>query len=320
MNPNIQPRVVTLGETMYAMVPEAVGPLRYTPSFRPRITGAESNLAIGLAKLGHAVAWVSRLGEDEFGIFVNNAIRGEGVDVSRVVFDPEHRTGLMFKEQGAGETRVYYYRENSAASHFRPDDVPEDLLAGAEILHLTGITPVLSRSCEDAVWKAAEVADKHGLTLSFDPNIRRKLWGDRDYAPLLRELTLRAHIVLMGLNEAETLFNNRDPEAISAILFGSGRARIAALKDGADGAWIGNRDGMVKIPPMAVQCVEPIGAGDAFNAGFLAGMLEGLDMETCGKMGGVCGALATQVVGDIEGYPSRERLQAILSNAREVFR
>lgn len=316
-----QPDVVTIGETMVALVPELVGPLRYNPSFRPRIAGAESNLAIGLAKLGHRASWISRVGDDEFGHYVNNAIRGEGVDTSGVVFDPDHRTGIMFKEMGVGETRVYYYRENSAASHLTPGDVNEALVRSTRIVHLTGITPVLSTDCEAAVLKAAELADRHGRLLSFDPNIRRKLWNGRDYRSLLKQLTLRAGIVLIGLEEAAELLDTDKPEEIfDILLMGEGAARAVALKNGAEGAWVADAETRRHIEPVAVKSIEPIGAGDAFNAGFLAGYLEGADIETCGRMGAVCGAMATTVVGDIEGYLSRARLHALMNHDKEVYR
>ncbi|MDR3077835.1 MAG: sugar kinase [Planctomycetota bacterium] len=314
------PELVTLGETMYCLVPDDSGPLRYIHSFRPRVAGAESNLAIGLAKLGRSAAWISRLGNDEFGRHVAGMIRAEGVDLSRVIFDSAHRTGLMFKERTAGETKVYYYRENSAASHMAPEDVAEESLAGARILHLTGITPVLSQSCADTVLHAMDLADRLGVRISFDPNIRKRLWRDRDYAPLIGELTLRSHLVMLGLDEAEAIFGEGEPERVFDRLFGKGRAERAAIKDGANGAWVADASGYWKIPPIPCRCLEPIGAGDAFNAGFLAGCLEGRDVESCGRMGNIAGGLATQVVGDVEGYPSRETMLARLEGGSEIFR
>ncbi len=319
------PQVITMGETMAVFTPCASGPLRYVQDYRLRIAGAESNTAIGLAKLGVGTAWLSRLGEDEFGRFVCNQIRAEGVDCSRVTFDPAHRTGLMIKEAGAGETRVYYYRENSAASFMQPQDLNEGLFAGAGaekpgILHLTGITPVLSEGCRQTLLAAAAMARRHGLLLSFDPNIRKKLWRDTDYSPLLRDLALQSEIVLLGLDEAEALFGLREPDAIFDRLFADGRARYAAIKNGAQGAWAASAERRLRLPPHPCRCVEPIGAGDGFNAGFLAGILQTGDLETAGRMGCVCGALATQTPGDIEGYPDAAQLRAALAGSGTVYR
>ena len=128
------PQLITIGETMAAFTPDSVGALRYVQNFGIRTAGAESNVAVGLAKLGLEAAWVSRLGTDEFGCFIRNQLRAEGVDCSRVIYDPDHRTGIMFKETGVGETKVFYYRENSAASHLCPEDVTPALLDGVKVL------------------------------------------------------------------------------------------------------------------------------------------------------------------------------------------
>jgi len=314
------PKVITIGETMASFSPSASGPLRYVPGYSIRTAGAESNVAVGLAKLNISAAWVSRLGEDEFGYYIRNQLRSEGVDCSRVIFDRDHRTGVMFKETSAGETQVYYYRENSAASHMGPEDLPGELLAEAAVLHLSGITPVLSESCKATVLAALSAAKAKGVMVSFDPNIRQKLWGGTDYTALLREMTLQSEIVLLGLDEAEALFGLRDPDAIFDCLFRQGQARYAAIKDGGSGAWAADRERRVRLAPYPCHPVDPIGAGDGFNAGFLAGIVEGRDVETAGRMGAVCGALATETPGDVEGYPDARRLEAALNGGRVIYR
>lgn len=321
MRYGMNPEVITLGESMVSLIPASAGPLRYVQSFYNRIAGAESNLAIGLAKLGHASAWISRIGDDEFGHFLRNQIRAEGVDLSGVIVDPEHRTGLMVKEMSAGETKVFYYRENSAASHLCPADLPDDLFEGVKILHLTGITPVLSDSCRAAVVRAMDLAEVSGTKISFDPNIRRRLWRDNNYAPLIRELALRAHYVLLGLDEAEAILGTAAPEDIFDILLADGAcAEAVAIKNGGEGSWVATRECRRHIAPTPVKCVEPVGAGDGFNAGFLSGILRGMGIEVCGRMGNIAGALATQVTGDFENYPSREKMAAMLGHAKEVYR
>jgi len=312
--------LVTMGETMCGMVPSSSGPLRYEREFHPCIAGAESNLAIGMAKLGHSATWISRLGDDELGHYVNNMIRAEGVDVSGVVFDGAHRTGVMFKERSAGETRVFYYRENSAASHMTPGDIDESLIASARVVHLTGITPVLSPGCAEAVVRMFDLAAKNNVPVSFDPNVRKKLWKDNDYAPLLKELTLRASIVLLGIDEAEEVLGLSAPEDIFDALLGDGAATMVAIKNGSEGAWVADASCRRHIPPIQCVCIEPIGAGDAFNAGFLSGWLEGKDVTMCGRMGAIAGGLATQVTGDIEGYPDKHRMRAMLEHVKEVYR
>jgi len=312
--------IITIGETMAAFTPGANGPLRYVGSFGIRSAGAESNVAVGLAKLDVPAAWISRVGQDEFGHFLRNAIRAEGVDCSKLIFDPEHRTGVMFKEVSAGGTSVYYYRENSAASHLCPDDLKEEWFAEADIVHLSGITPVLSESCKAMIYRAFELAKQHGALVSFDPNIRKKLWKDNDFTPMIREMTLMSDIVLIGLDEAKVLFGTEDIDSIVETLRTQGSAKYIAIKDGGNGAWVADVKQCVHVPPYPCNPIEPIGAGDGFNAGFLAGLIKGKDLVTAGRMGGICGALATQVPGDVEGYPDSLQMEKALAGLETIYR
>lgn len=305
--------LLTLGETMAALSPEEPGPLRYVRGYRARIAGAESNLAIGAVKLGHSAAWASRLGEDEFGKLVLNGIRAEGVDTSLVQFDPRRPTGLMFKEFLGDRTRVHYYRKGSAASALGPDLLPEEALAEVKILHLTGITPVLGESCRAAVDRAFSLAEEKNIPVSFDPNVRQTLWGDRDFAPLLRGYAERADLLLLGREEAQLLFGVGELSGFLPGLLQRG-VRAVALKDGARGALVGCREGIFPIPPFPCRPVDPVGAGDAFNAAFLCGVLEGRDFAACGRMGAAAGACAVETAGDLEGLPDRERLWRMLED------
>lgn len=160
---------------------------------------------------------------------------------------------------------------------------------------------------------AFALAKEKGVAISFDPNIRRKLWKGQDYAPLIRELTLQSEIVLLGLDEADALFGLRDPDAIFDLLFRDGCAQYVAIKDGGNGAWVADKTTREKLPPYPCKPIEPIGAGDGFNAGFLAGILQGRDVVTAGRMGAICGALATQTPGDVEGYPDAAQMEAALT-------
>lgn len=314
------PQMITIGETMAAFTPGNSGPLRYVNDCRIRIAGAESNVAVGAAKLGIDAAWVSRVGEDEFGHYICNQIRGEGVDCRHLIFDKRYPTGVMFKETGAGETKVFYYREGSAASHMTPEDLDEKLFQNASLLHMTGITPVLSPDCARTTETAFSLAEQYGLTISFDPNIRQKLWKGQNYSELLRRLALRSHIILTGLDEAEFLFSSRIPEEIARTVFQQGRAKYILFKDGANGALAVTPQQTIPLPPYPCRAIEPIGAGDGFNAGFLAGYLQGKDLLTAGRMGCICGALATQTPGDVEGYPDALQMEAALQGIAAVYR
>lgn len=314
--------IITLGETMAAMTPKGTGYLHYIKDYELRIAGAESNLAIGACKLGHTAAWISSLGNDELGYFVNNQIRAEGVDTQYVKFDPEHRTGVMFKQVLAGkETSVFYYRENSAAANMQPQDLNEEMFAGGRILHLTGITPVLSKECEALVRRAAEMGKAAGLKLSFDPNIRRKLWKDTDYTQVMKELADQSTVLMLGLDEAEVLYGTSKQAEIVEAFFKNQDAEYIAIKDGSKGAYVADRSGGYEIKPYPCTPIDPIGAGDAFNAAFLCGLLENKSVKEAGAMAGIAGALATESYGDIEGYPNSDSMRRILQGgAAEIYR
>ncbi len=154
------------GETMAALTPGSSGALRYVTDYRIRIAGAESNVAVRLSKLGIETAWISRVGEDELGYFVRNQIRSEGLTAGGNI-RPGAPDWTDAEETGALETKVFYYRENSGL-HLSPKDLKEEMLQQAELLYLTGITPVLSESCERTVREAIRLGKKHGLLISFD--------------------------------------------------------------------------------------------------------------------------------------------------------
>jgi 2-dehydro-3-deoxygluconokinase len=227
----------------------------------------------------------------------------------------------MFKETDFNnDTKVYYYRDNSAASFISASELDSSYIANAQILHLTGITPILSESCHEAVIKAVDIAKQNNRLVSFDPNIRLKLWSGNDYSTIIKDIFDRCDIISCGVGEAEVLFKTCDVNDIFKIIFGRGEAKFVAIKDGSNGAWVGTKDAIYNIPPTKWKRVDSVGAGDAFNAGFIAGILEGLPVETCGKMGNIMGGLATQTLGDIEGLPTKEEMNNYLNNTRVVFR
>lgn len=312
--------VLTIGETMVLMNPTETGPLRYADRFAKRIGGAESNVAIGLSRLDHDATWVSRLGDDPHGRYVRDTIRGEGV-TTEVAFDETAPTGLMFKERReVGESRVFYYRDGSAASRLTPDDVPADVLAESEYLHLTGITPALSESCRDLVLEVARLAGEQGTRVSFDPNLRFKLWNASAMRETLLPLAERSDVVFPGVEEGEVLLGTDDPAEIAAGFRERGADEVVVTLGG-DGAFVA-ADGIERRVPAAPieRVVDTVGAGDGFVAGYLSGRLDGLDPLGSAERASACGALATTVAGDIEGLPTREDLTRFTTGAEQKTR
>lgn len=312
--------VITVGETMVSMVPDKNGFLRYVNYFEKKIAGAESNVAIGCAKLGHKSGWLSKVGCDEFGATILRELNAEGIDTSRVKLCSDYPTGLMFKQVLAGdETSVIYYRTHSAASTFSEEDIPLDYLRQAKLVHCTGITPILSDSCEKAIDSLVRQAKDNGLLFSFDPNIRMKLWRGEQSKQCLLSLLKKCDIALLGLEEAHVLLGLSSIEQIIDVLRSFGVSHIA-VKLGADGAVVADKAEAVRIKPVKTTVLDNIGAGDAFNAGFLCGLLEDKPLKDCGKMGALMGALAVSTNGDYEIIPDRGYFDRLLDNQNIIYR
>jgi 2-dehydro-3-deoxygluconokinase len=297
--------VVTLGESMVLLLAEQPGPMREATTFRRYIAGAESNLAIGLSRLGQTAGWFSRVGDDEFGRAIVFRIRGEGVDTSHVVGDASAPTGLVIRERReVGPIEQVYYRRGSAASRLSPADLDAAYLGSAQYLHLTGITPALSQSCRETVFAAADIARAAGVNVVLDPNYRSKLWDPPEFRDVLRSLASRCDILLPGMDEAQLLTGLSDPELAARELLSLG-PRLVVIKLGASGALALDGEGRVtRAPAVRVErIVDPVGAGDAFAAGLLTGLLRAFTLEDALALANRCGALAMISPGDMEALP-----------------
>ncbi|THE11594.1 sugar kinase [Bacillus timonensis] len=296
--------VITFGETMVLFTPITPGPLRFTSSFQKTIGGAESNVAIALSRLGHRVGWTGRLGKDEFGIYIRNFIRGEGVDTSGVIFDENNPTAVFFKEmRPMQEPNILYYRNGSAASRMVPEDLNEEQIKTASFLHLTGITPALSPSCRETVMHAISLAKKNGVKVVFDPNIRLKLWNKEQASGVLNVIAAQSDIVLPGLEEGTILTGKKQPADIAACFLEKG-VEAVVVKLGDKGAYYATKAAQGFVPGYTVtRIIDPIGAGDGFAAGFLSGLLRGWSLEEAVRLGNRVGAFALTTAGDVEGYP-----------------
>ncbi|MFI1657561.1 sugar kinase [Streptomyces sp. NPDC020472] len=302
----VGPDVVCLGESMVTFLPSRPGRLADVPSFTRAIGGAESNVACALAAAGHRVRWVGRVGRDGFGDHLVDTIAAYGVDVGAVGRDPHRPTGVYFRTDGDRATdahEVVYYRAGSAASAMSPATVPYDSVAGARILHLTGITAALSADCLALVRDLT--APRPGRPLvSFDVNHRPGLWRDGGAPEVLLGLARRADVVFVGADEAEGLWGTSDPDAIRAVL---AEPAVLVVKRGGEGAVAFERgDVVTPVPAPRVALVSPVGAGDAFVAGFLSGTLRGLDMTARLRHGHLAAAAVLTVPGDCAAPPRRE--------------
>jgi 2-dehydro-3-deoxygluconokinase len=312
--------LLTFGETLALASSSTPGPLAQAGTLDLGIGGAESNVAIGVRRLGGRATWVGRIGSDSFGARVLRELRAEDL-VVRAVVDAGAPTALMVKERRTAEAgRVWYYRAGSAGSRLAPADLPDDLVSAARVLHLTGITPGLSESALATTRAAVAAATASGVPVSFDVNHRAAVWRGRDPAPVYAELAGAAAVVFAGEDEARLLTGSASTDAaalLDALATASGGD--AVLKLGAAGC-LAIIDGVrLQVPAIRVTVVDTVGAGDAFVAGYLAELL--LDRPADVRLATAvrCGALACASSGDWEGLPTREDL-SLLDGGEPVTR
>ncbi|MDQ2779099.1 MAG: sugar kinase [Pseudomonadota bacterium] len=305
--------VVTFGEAMLLLVADRPGAIEDAEGFTKRTAGAETNVAVGLARLGLKVGWVSRLGGDWVGRFLLRAMQHEGIDCSRVVCDATARTGLMFKGRvdGGGDPPVEYHRAHSAASQFRPEQIDDAWLTGARHLHTTGVFPALSAHCLASTQRSMQLMRHAGRTISFDPNLRPMLWRSTEQMrETINALAFQADWVLPGIDEGRLLTGADTPEGIARFYRERG-AKLVVVKLGPQGAYHDSESGCGYVQGVAVtQVVDTVGAGDGFAVGVVSALLDGANVQQAVLRGAWIGARAVQVLGDTEGLPTRGELES----------
>ena len=311
--------IVTIGETMVLLYGEdTTAPLRFGERLKLDFAGADSNFAIAMSRLGYRSAWISRLGDEPLGDLVLNAIAREGVDVSRVIRDPTRNTGLYLKHHDAtGATRIQYYRRGSAASNLQPDDLSPDHFRDARLVHLNGMTFALSESCARTMRRAVELTLDSGAMISLDLNLRLQLWSIESAREAIGPVIQKSSAIFGTEEEFLDYFGVSDiDEALgAAVALGP---RIAAAKMGPDGA-VALVDGLrfAHGGYNAPAVVDVVGAGDGFDAGFLASYLRGLSPYECLRRANLCGACAVATPGDFQGYPTLEEMERLLESWQE---
>jgi 2-dehydro-3-deoxygluconokinase len=296
------PRVLTVGETMALLDPTTDGPVAPGMEFSLRVAGAESNFAIALRRLGVSATWVSRLGADALGDVIYSALDGEGLDLSHVHRD-DAPTGLFFKWRSGGKSSVLYYRTGSAASHLEPDNVPDEALDGAALVHLTGITMALSESARGTVVDVARRARMRGIPVIFDPNYRVSLWSSPDEAATAHQEVLDfVDWYLCGFEEGNLLWGTADEASLFEAL--GRRGLRGVVRVGREGALVHVKGSVNRVPPDRLERVrDEVGAGDAFAAGFVYGLLNEWQLINCVRAGNTLAARALRGTGDWETLP-----------------
>lgn len=306
---------------MITFNPGATGPMKFVNTFEKKIGGAELNLAIGCARLGLNSGYVSRLGNDEFGKHIQTVARGEGIDVSQVGLVDDFPTSLNFKEiMEDGNVRTFYYRDKSPTLTLTPDDLDEDFFCQAKILHLTGIYPAIHPENMAVYERAIELAKKYNLKISFDPNIRLRMWSKEKAQEVLSKLLPSVDILLAGDEEMEIIIGEKDPKKIVEKTKQLGISFVA-VKQGEKGS-VGYYDGKLVESSVvkASKVVDTVGAGDGFNAGVLYGFLQDWSLEKTLRFANTIGSMVVGVRGDNEGLPYYEDVQGRIGEIERIER
>ncbi|MGG4491026.1 sugar kinase [Metabacillus idriensis] len=302
--------VVTFGEAMALFMAENPGPLDEVRHFTRELAGAETNVAIGLARLGLKSGWASKVGADAFGTFIMKRLAEDNVNVDHVFKDDRYPTGFQLKEKALkGDPAVQYFRKGSAASFMSAEDFQKDYFSGAGHLHMTGIPLAISSHTRSFAQKTLTHMKDLGRTVSFDPNLRPTLWNSRqEMIEVVNEFAFKADYVLPGLSEGEILTGYSSPGDIASFYLEKG-VSLVVIKLGEQGAFYKNHAEEGTVKPFEVEkVVDTVGAGDGFAVGLISGLLENLPLHEAVLRGNAIGSLAVQSPGDNDGYPDRKTL------------
>jgi len=308
--------VLTAGEALVLLAAEMPGALEQVDRFRRFSAGAELNVAIGLSRLGLRVGYVSRVGDDAFGRFLLAEMEREGLTRDFVAIDAARSTGFMLKSLAVGgaDPAIDYYRRGSAASALDAAELARGAPVAARHVHLTGILPALSAGCRELAFAMATTARAQGRRVSFDPNLRPRLWPSHDdMIATVNALASRCDVVLPGLSEGRLLTGRERAEDIAAFYLDLGAAAVV-VKLGAEGAFCADRGGLrALVPGVVVQrVVDTVGAGDGFAVGVISGLLEGLDLKAATRRANAIGARMLQFPSDSDGLPTRQELDDLV--------
>lgn len=315
MNAPTDKKFITIGEPMAMFTANEAGDLAQAMTFTKRLAGAEMNVAIGMARLGYTSLYLTKLGLDSFGRYIEQALTQEGVDTSHFLYSPDRPTAFQLKsrELHGDDPVVEYFRKHSAASTLCEEDYPAAIFTQPCHLHLTGVACAVSPSLRALCHKALDTARADGNTISFDTNLRPSLWSSsHEMVAEINKLAFKADVVLPGVSEGKILTGSDQPDAIADFYLSHG-VQLVVVKLGSNGAFYKTANGENGYVPgyPVKEVIDTVGAGDSFAVGVISAWLESLTLDQSVARGCLFGALAVQVLGDSEGLPTRTQLNKL---------
>ncbi len=299
---------------MGLLIAQSEGSLDSVSGYDLAVAGAEFNVAVGVARLGHRVTYMTKLGKDPFGQRIIHVLDDNKIGNEFVAWSDEKKTGFMLKSRvSVGDPAIFYFRAGSAASTLSVDDVEKIHFEDYSHIHLTGILPALTETTRAAVNLMFDKARQAGLLISFDPNLRSQLWPSEEVmVQSINEMAAKADIILPGTAEGKILVGSDDPKVINDFYLKNG-AKIVITKCGSDGAFVSTKDESYMVPGFKVdKVVDTVGAGDGFAAGVITGLMEGLPLKEAVRRGNAIGAIQVTSRGDNEGLPYPDQLKAFM--------
>jgi len=317
----MQPEIIALGEPMLEFSALEAGSLSEVESFSVGWGGDTSNFAVAACRLGGRVGYLTRLGDDEFGDSFVNLWQSEGIDTSGVERDSEAPTGIYFISRKGDRHFFTYYRAGSAASRMTPVFLPTGRIRAAKLLHVSGISQAISLTACDTVFAAIATAREAGVQISYDPNLRTKLWPlDRARAIIHQTIGL-SDLVLPSIEDARALTGLSGAEEIARYYLAMG-PRLVVVKLGRDGALLaaareGKEPQIIKTPAFSVQTRDAAGAGDTFDGAFVVAWLANRPLSECLVFAAAAGALTTTGLGAVRPIPKLAQVEALLDQHNE---
>ena len=308
-------KTLLVGEPMGLFIAQTEGPLESVKLFSTAVAGAEFNVAVGLVRLGHAVEYMTSLGNDPFGKQILHAMHENNIETHLITIHNQYPTGFMLKSKvSSGDPEIYYRRKGSAASYLSNDDIERIDFSQFRCLHVTGIFPALSPTTLEATRCLVRKAKANHLTIFFDPNLRPQLWENKTkMIATINELALSVDYFLPGIKEGAILTGFSDPERIAGFYKERGVPNII-IKTGPLGAYVAAKTESGNIPAYKVdKIVDTVGAGDGFAAGVISAVIEGLPIMDAVRRGNAIGAIQLLSIGDNDGLPTRDEMEKFMS-------